>query len=67
VLYTIIDLFTFPLNPVLKHIRDNMFKVDTGYGYASALAWIYFGFIFVLIAIVLGMFSRSMRQRGRRS
>ncbi|WP_413371809.1 carbohydrate ABC transporter permease [Paenibacillus taichungensis] len=67
VLYTIIDLFTFPLNPVLKHIRDNMFKVDTGYGYASALAWIYFGFIFVLIAIVLGMFSHSMRQRGRRS
>ncbi|MFB8377723.1 carbohydrate ABC transporter permease [Paenibacillus taichungensis] len=67
VLYTIIDLFTFPLNPVLKHIRDNMFKVDTGYGYASALAWIYFGFIFVLIAIVLAMFSRSMRQRGRRS
>ncbi|WP_053781060.1 carbohydrate ABC transporter permease [Paenibacillus xylanivorans] len=67
VLYTIIDLFTFPLNPVLKHIRENMFKVDTGYGYASALAWIYFGFIFVLIAIVLGMFSRSMRQRGRRS
>jgi ABC-type sugar transport system permease subunit len=67
VLYTIIDLFTFPLNPVLKHIRDNMFKLDTGYGYASALAWIYFGFIFVLIAIVLGMFSRSMRQRGRRS
>lgn len=67
VLYTIIDLFTFPLNPVLKHIRDNMFKVDTGYGYASALAWIYFGFIFVLIAIVLGLFSRSMRQRRRRA
>ncbi|ASS69198.1 sugar ABC transporter permease [Paenibacillus sp. RUD330] len=66
VLYTIIDLFTFPLNPVLKHIRDNMFKVDTGYGYASALAWIYFAFIFALIAIVMGLFSRSMsKRRGR--
>ncbi|CDN42968.1 MULTISPECIES: carbohydrate ABC transporter permease [unclassified Paenibacillus] len=65
-LYTIIDLFTFPLNPVLKHIRDNMFKVDTGYGYASALAWIYFAFIFALIAIVTGLFSRSMsKRRGR--
>nr|WP_237391752.1 sugar ABC transporter permease [Paenibacillus dendrobii] len=67
VLYTIIDLFTFPLNPVLKHIKDNMFKVDTGYGYASALAWIYFGFIFVLLALVLGLFSRSMRLKGGKS
>lgn len=64
VLYTIIDLFTFPLNPVLKHIKDNMFKVDTGYGYASALAWIYFAFIFVLIAVVMWLFSRSMKSRG---
>jgi ABC-type sugar transport system permease subunit len=63
VLYTIIDLFTFPLNPVLKHIKDNMFKVDTGYGYASALAWIYFGLIFALIALVLWLFNRSLRTR----
>ncbi|MFF2090545.1 carbohydrate ABC transporter permease [Paenibacillus sp. NPDC058174] len=63
VLYTIIDLFTFPLNPVLKHVRDNMFKVDTGYGYASALAWIYFAFIFVLIALVLWLFNRSLKTR----
>ncbi|QJC51504.1 sugar ABC transporter permease [Paenibacillus albicereus] len=66
-LYTIIDLFTFPLNPVLKHIRDNMFKVETGYGYASALAWIYFAFIFVLIALVLGFLGRSMNQRRKRA
>ncbi|WP_053374942.1 carbohydrate ABC transporter permease [Paenibacillus sp. FJAT-27812] len=63
VLYTIIDLFTFPLNPVLKHIKDNMFKVDTGYGYASALAWIYFGLIFALIALVLWLFNRSLKTR----
>lgn len=63
VLYTIIDLFTFPLNPVLAHIKSNMFKVDTGYGYASALAWIYFGFIFALIALVLWLFNRSLKTR----
>ncbi|MCC3374004.1 carbohydrate ABC transporter permease [Cohnella sp. REN36] len=67
VLYTIIDLFTFPLNPVLKHIKDNMFKVETGYGYSSALAWIYFGFVFVLIALVLWLFDRSMKTRRVRS
>ncbi|WP_438347537.1 carbohydrate ABC transporter permease [Paenibacillus sp. FA6] len=65
-LYTIIDLFTFPLNPVLAHIKDNMFKPDTGYGYASALAWIYFAFIFLLIAIVLGIFGRKMKRGGVR-
>jgi ABC-type sugar transport system permease subunit len=63
VLYTIIDLFTFPLNPVMKHIKDNMFKLETGYGYASALAWIYFAFIFVLIALVLWLFNRSLKTR----
>jgi len=67
VLYTIVDLFTFPLNPVLQHIRDNMFKVDTGYGYASALAWIYFGFVFVLIAVVLWLFNRNVQTRRSRS
>jgi ABC-type sugar transport system permease subunit len=63
VLFTIIDMFTFPLNPVIQQIRDNMFKVDTGYGYASALAWIYFGFIFALIALVLWLFNRSLKTR----
>jgi ABC-type sugar transport system permease subunit len=67
VLYTIIDLFTFPLNPVMKHIKDNMFKLETGYGYASALAWIYFCFIFALIAIVLWLFNRSLKTRRAHS
>lgn len=62
-LYTIVDLFTFPLNPVLKHVRDNMFKVETGYGYSNALAWIYFAFIFILLAVVALMFNRSSRKR----
>ncbi|RKP53083.1 sugar ABC transporter permease [Cohnella endophytica] len=67
VLYTIIDLFTFPQNPILKYIKENMIKVDTGYGYASAMAWIYFGFIFILIAVVLWLFERTMRTRRGRS
>ncbi|MEQ4486897.1 carbohydrate ABC transporter permease [Cohnella silvisoli] len=63
-LYTIVDLFTFPLNPVLEHVKNNMFKPDTGYGYATALAWIYFAIIFVLLALVLWMFNRSTKRRG---
>lgn len=66
-LYTIVDLFTFPYNPVLEHIRTNMIKLETGYGYANALAWIYFAFIFVLIAIVMWFFGRSMKRRRVRA
>jgi ABC-type sugar transport system permease subunit len=67
VLYTIIDLFTFPYNPILPLIRENMIKLETGYGYANALAWIYFGFIFILIAIVMWFFSRSLNKRRART
>jgi ABC-type sugar transport system permease subunit len=44
-----------------------MFKVDTGYGYASALAWIYFAFIFVLIGIVFSVSGRHLRRKGGRA
>ncbi|MFD0711474.1 carbohydrate ABC transporter permease [Paenibacillus sp. GCM10027626] len=63
-LYTIVDLFTFPMNPVLAHVKSNMFKPDTGYGYSSALAWVYFAFIFVLLAIVMRLFSSSSKRKG---
>jgi len=66
-LYTIVDLFTFPMNPVLAHVRSNMFKPDTGYGYSSALAWIYFAFIFVLLGIVMKLFSSSAKRREGRT
>lgn len=62
-LYTIVDLFTFPLNPVMDQVKKNMFKFDTGYGYASALAWIYFIIILVLIAVVMAILTRNIRKR----
>ncbi|MBP1993609.1 carbohydrate ABC transporter permease [Paenibacillus eucommiae] len=62
-LYTIVELFTYPLNPVIRHISLNMFKADTGYGYANALAWSYFGFVIILIGLTMLFIQRSMRQR----
>ncbi|WP_246608450.1 carbohydrate ABC transporter permease [Paenibacillus agaridevorans] len=64
-IYTIVDLFTFPLNPVLAEVSNNMFKPDTGYGYASALAWIYFLIIFVMLGFVLLLLRRSSKRKGR--
>lgn len=63
-LYTMVDLFTFPFNPVMEQIKRNMFNVSTGYGYASALAWFYFLLIMLLIAIILWFLGRSARERS---
>lgn len=63
--FTIVDLFTFPFNPVMDHVRANMFKPATGYGYASALAWIYFAIIIALLALVLWITYRAAK--GRRA
>jgi len=61
-IYTLVDLSTYSFNPIINHILGNMGNVKTGYGYASALGWIYFMIIFVLVAL-LAKFSVSMNQR----
>lgn len=66
-IYTIVDLFTFPFNPVIEHIRSNMFKVGAGYGYSSALAWLYFLLIMILMAIILLFLARTHRTGGTRT
>jgi ABC-type sugar transport system permease subunit len=55
-IYTIVMLSTFANNEALKIIRGNMFT--TGYGYSSALAWIYF----ILVALVLGLIALLIAQ-----
>ncbi|MBS4204538.1 carbohydrate ABC transporter permease [Lederbergia citrea] len=54
VIYTIVTYSIFSLNPVIDHIQRNMFKVDTGFGYASALSWIYFLIITLALALTVG-------------
>jgi ABC-type sugar transport system permease subunit len=62
--YTIVDLFTFPFNPVMEVVRNNMFSPTTGYGYASAMAWLYFAVIMLLLGITLWLTYRASRGRG---
>nr|WP_249315551.1 sugar ABC transporter permease [Bacillus sp. FJAT-49711] len=54
IIYTIVTYSIFSLNPVIDHIQKNMFKVDTGFGYASALSWIYFVIITIALALTVG-------------
>ncbi|TDL79110.1 carbohydrate ABC transporter permease [Peribacillus frigoritolerans] len=62
-IYTIVTYSVFSLNPIIAHIQKNMFKVDTGFGYASALSWIYFLTIAVILAAAVG----AMMLKGKKS
>ncbi|UVI33785.1 sugar ABC transporter permease [Paenibacillus spongiae] len=57
VMYTVVDMFTFPSNPIIT-------MIGTGnYGYSSALAWIYFVIVLVFLVCVLLIYSRVNRQQ----
>ena len=49
--YTIVDLSTYPFNPILESIRRSMFDVRTGMGYAAAQGWTYFSIILLVSAV----------------
>ena len=50
-IYTIIDSFTSANNELMDTIKSTIF-VDVKYGYGSAMAWVYFVVIAVIISIV---------------
>lgn len=67
-IYTIVDQFTLPLNPVLNYVYTHMTNVDTGMGYSSAISWIYFSITLLMIGCVFLVFRKSVdTNRPRRS
>lgn len=66
-IYTIVNLFTNSLNTVVMLIKQDMFDVTTGYGYASALSWIYFVVIFVILMLMVLIFGRNEEYGLRRA
>ncbi len=57
--YTIIDLFTNETNEMMKTIKTTIFN-DVKYGLGSAMAWIYFICIAVILVIAGGLISRKV-------
>lgn len=54
VVYTLILLATFDNNPVIAVIKDLMFDfTNYGFGYSSALAWIYFLVLLVIVLLIV--------------
>ncbi len=57
--YTIIDSFTSETNEIMKDIKDTIFS-EVKYGLGSAMAWIYFVCIGVILLIVGGIISKHV-------
>jgi len=51
-IYTIVDGFTDIFNPMVNFLRTVAFSGSFRLGYAAALGWIYFLFVFILIGLV---------------
>ncbi|HUV88624.1 MAG TPA: sugar ABC transporter permease [Anaerolineae bacterium] len=66
IVYTIIDSFTDYFNRVLWYIRMVTFRTDLRLGYPSALGFIYFILVFILVILVFGFVSRLTFYRGER-
>ena len=60
VVYTIVDQFTAAFNPILEVITYHTKQSSTGYGYASAIAWLYFLVILAILGIVALIFRKSL-------
>ena len=63
VVYSIIDSFTYYANPVIKMIQDTSL-VDMRFGYSSAISWIYFLCIAVILSLVFLLVGRQVKYRG---
>lgn len=60
VIYTIVDQFTASFNPILEVITHHSINISTGYGYASAIAVLYFLVILLILGLVILMFRKSL-------
>ncbi len=57
--YTIIDAFISETNEIMQEIQSTIFT-DVKYGYGSAMAWIYFLCIVVILLVVGGIISKHV-------
>ncbi len=50
IVYTAIEMSSSPFNPILRLLKENLADTKTGYGYVSAIGWLY---ALILIVIIL--------------
>ena len=57
VVYSIVDSFTNPTNEMMEAIMHSAFK-ESAYGYSSAMAWIYFITIMLILVVIIKLISK---------
>lgn len=69
-IYTTVLLATFTDNAVIQSIRSNMFNQSpgTGYGFATAMAWVYFLVLMAIIGVIALIFrpTKDTVRKGRK-
>ena len=65
IIYTTVMYSMSALNQVTTHISANMFRIDTGFGYTSALSWIYFVVVLLTLGILVGGFVLFEKKQAR--
>ncbi len=66
VVFTIINLATFSENAAIGHIKSNMFALETGFGFASAVAWVYFLALATLLGISVLLLKSFQKEKVRK-
>jgi ABC-type sugar transport system permease subunit len=69
IIYTIVLLSTFSENPVIRSIRSNMesTREGSGYGMATAMAWVYFIILMIIIGVTAFIFiPKEYKVRGKK-
>ena len=61
--YTLVTLANSSQNPIIDLIYANMFSATRGYGFASAMAWMYAVIIAILLLVVFLMFREKKEKR----
>lgn len=62
-IYTIVDQFTSPFSKIMGVIQYHMNNTKTGYGYASAISFLYFLVILLIIGAVALLFRKAIAGR----
>jgi len=65
IVYTIVTLSVFEINEIVIQISETMLGGSNGFGVASAMAWIYFLVIAIILGIVALMFLRKPKPERR--
>lgn len=63
--YSVVDQFTMPANPIMGMIQRNMYEGTRGMGYASAIGWLYVTFVMLILAAIFLIFRKAFVHKER--